>query len=311
MNRLMLILIFSLLAMLIFSLLASLSYAGGGPPLDYSDPVPPIAPIAFVEKSIINIPSKNDWAGWYAGGGIGPARTAFDHSGAVWGSLLFVDKSGSDTFATVNLRVGRNWQQNNFVYSVEGSFARLDNDVKFSQFKTTTIGPNETIGIGSQSRFKMGDAWNLMGRAGILIKPNILLYGTAGWASYRTQYNKKVTTVSTELFDNIPAVTTFNYELSSDTQRTVEPVFGLGLEYIIAPNKTVTIEYLRRNISEKYSDAQRYAVQEIYTEDGSVISETNSVSYDTATLSAASATLDYEAELDHIDSLSIGFNYHF
>ena len=98
------------------------------------------------------------WKAIYVGGHIGTAN---------------VEGSGSVSVGGV---VGRNWQENTFVYGVEGELAVLNND------ETNSVSGG-TLSVNSD--------WmaSIRVRAGYLMSPDTLLYATAGvaWANFDTE----------------------------------------------------------------------------------------------------------------------------
>jgi len=161
------------------------------PPQDFAPPIP-----------------MNDigpWSGFYlgatAGYGFGQGRADGDN-----GRVPF-DQSG----ALGTVFAGYNWQMGRAVLGVEA-------DIGTGNLKSSTSG---TFNVLNTELNSMG---SFRGRAGLLVTPALLLYGTAGigWASYDI------------------GLTGFPSETKTFTGLQV----GAGLEYMISRNMTLRTEYI-------------------------------------------------------------------
>ena len=145
------------------------------------------------------------WSGFYlgatAGYGFGQGRADGDN-----GRFAF-DQSG----ALGTVFAGYNWQLGRAVLGVEA-------DIGTGNLKSSTAG---TFGVLNTDLNAMG---SIRGRAGLLVTPALLLYGTAGigWASYDV------------------GLTGFPSETKTFSGLQV----GAGLEYMISRGLTLRTEYI-------------------------------------------------------------------
>ncbi|MBN9235198.1 MULTISPECIES: outer membrane protein [Phyllobacteriaceae] len=112
------------------------------------------------------------WAGAYAGVNLGygfSGRTRLEDQDTRINKNGFV----GGAFA------GYNWQQDNFVYGVEGD-----------------LGYNGTKGSSNDFKAKSGLEGSLRARLGYSVSPNILLYGTAGGAAEKLKVTDQLAGVS-------------------------------------------------------------------------------------------------------------------
>jgi outer membrane immunogenic protein len=147
---------------------------------------------------------SGSWTGLYVGAGIGGKWADTDWTTTCFGTACTTggfnffspDDSSPRTFSTSALRgsgyAGFNWQLQNWVLGVEG-------DVGFGNKSEVTPGiPGCTTDCGfftptpddidSASVKVLGDA-SIRGRAGFLLVPSVLVYGTAGAAFQRVSAN--------------------------------------------------------------------------------------------------------------------------
>jgi outer membrane immunogenic protein len=131
------------------------------------------------------------WQGLYAGANVG-----FGDGGAVGGA-----------------QIGYNWQSGRFVYGLEGDFS------------LTSIEEEACLG-GMCISASIDWFATVRGRAGYLVDPNILVYGTAG-----------VGIVSWSMDSNIPG-------LSLPDGTETDLIFGIGVEGRINDTMTAKLELL-------------------------------------------------------------------
>ena len=120
-------------------------------------------------------------------------------------------------------QVGYNWQSRQFVYGLEADASAAD------------IGISETFVVpGAVLSASASIDWlaTFRGRAGILVQPNLLVYGTAGLAVVHAQAHGSVTTFG---FGQISAS-------ASDTGTGL--VYGIGVESMWTERMSVRLEYL-------------------------------------------------------------------
>jgi outer membrane immunogenic protein len=109
-------------------------------------------------------------------------------------------------------QIGHNWQNGKIVYGIEGDFQLSNMEEDFNRF-------------GVNASFSIDWFATVRGRAGYLVDPNILLYGTAGFAI-----------VSFSFDSNIP-----NFR---DDGTETDLVVGVGIEGKINETMTGRLELL-------------------------------------------------------------------
>ena len=155
------------------------------------------------------------WQGLYAGAHLGWGWSG-DASGVVGGGQL-----------------GYNWQSQQFIFGVEGDISAAD------------IGVSETVVVpGAVLNASASIDWlaTLRGRAGVLVQPNLLLYGTAGLA-----------VVNAEAHGSVSAVGLGTISASaSDTETGF--VYGAGVESKLSERMSLRVEYLGFGNLDKVGD---------------------------------------------------------
>jgi outer membrane immunogenic protein len=123
-----------------------------------------------------------NWTGWYAGGNIGYSwgQGDADYSEPAFGGFgLPTSWSGSPNIDGVigGVQIGYNWQVNNtWVFGLEADFQGSAEKGSFSNFA-------DSEGLVTQAQdTKILWFGTLRGRAGVLLDPTLLLYGTGGLA---------------------------------------------------------------------------------------------------------------------------------
>jgi len=120
-------------------------------------------------------------------------------------------------------QVGYNWQSRQFVYGLEADISAAD------------IGISEAFVVpGAVLSASASIDWlaTFRGRLGVLVQPNLLVYGTAGLAVVHAQAHGSVTTFG---FGQISAS-------ASDTETGL--VYGIGVESMWTERMSVRLEYL-------------------------------------------------------------------
>ena len=130
-------------------------------------------------------------------------------------------------------QLGYNWQSQQFIFGVEGDISAAD------------IGVSETVVVpGAVLNASASIDWlaTLRGRAGVLVQPNLLLYGTAGLA-----------VVNAEAHGSVSAMGLGTISASaSDTETGF--VYGAGLESKLSERMSLRVEYLGFGNLDKVGD---------------------------------------------------------
>jgi outer membrane immunogenic protein len=144
-------------------------------------------------------------------------------------------------------QVGYNWQQNNFVFGLEGDF-QWSGEKTSNNGSLTTLGDDRfTIVQSSSSDWKLDWLATFRGRAGILIAPQWLLYGTGGLALGEAKYSNTTTasvTTTTLAGTPLPLLSRSVTVSSSEAKTRTGWTIGAGVETKIAKNWTAKLEYL-------------------------------------------------------------------
>jgi outer membrane immunogenic protein len=165
---------------------------------------------------------------------------------------------GSATAFTGGIFAGHNWQSGNFVYGLEGDFGA-------TPLSVSAGGSAETINSGlynssapeadpvvydEPSVFTMTTTASIdwlasaRVRAGVLVSPTMLIYGTAGVSATSL-------TVSNSYADNFTDTdrATGNVESSRSTALRTGLIIGAGAEWVVAPRLKLRAEYLHTEFS--------------------------------------------------------------
>jgi outer membrane immunogenic protein len=130
-------------------------------------------------------------------------------------------------------QLGYNWQSHQFVYGVEADISGAD------------IGVSETLVVpGAVLNASASIDWlaTFRGRVGVLVQPNLLLYGTAGLAIVNAEAHASVSSVG---------LGTISVS-ESDTETGL--VYGVGLEGKLTDNMSLRLEYLGFGNLDKVGD---------------------------------------------------------
>ena len=150
-------------------------------------------------------PAYFPWQGFYGGVNVGWGWSG-DASGAVGGG-----------------QIGYNWQSQRFVYGLEADISAAD------------IGISETFVVpGAVLNASATIDWlaTVRGRAGVLVQPNLLLYGTLGLAIVHAEARASV---------NAIGFTSLGIE---ESRTDTGLVYGLGVESKLNDRLSARLEYL-------------------------------------------------------------------
>ena len=163
------------------------------------------------------LPAVFSWSGLYVGLHIGGGQARF--KGTWFGDSGVTDFTHRAGGLLGGLQVGRNWQQNTFVYGWEA-------DVSFMNMQKTSSFSGAP-GSGDTLTTKLNVLSSLRGRLGVTITPATLLYLTGGlaYAHGKVEGNDAGTRISANL-DKLGGV------------------IGTGIEIAQVPNWTWRIESL-------------------------------------------------------------------
>jgi outer membrane immunogenic protein len=189
-----------------------------------------VALVAFTGTVALTVPAVADdyrwpgfdqpyhpslWQGFYGGATIGWGWSG-DANGVVGGGQL-----------------GYNWQSQQFVFGVEGDISAAD------------IGVSESVVVpGAVLNASASIDWlaTIRGRVGVLVQPNLLLYGTAGLSIVNAEAHGSVTAMG---LGTISAS-------ASDTESGF--VYGVGVESKLSERMSVRVEYLGFGNLDKVGD---------------------------------------------------------
>ena len=161
------------------------------------------------------------WEGFHVGGHIGGSDTDFGISQTNPASGLVTTDDDADGVAG-GIVYGNSWQFNNLVLGTDGAITFTDADTGLN---TAANGLSATAEIEWASETRA--------RAGILVNPNLLLYGTAGIAFATVE-------VSGTLIAN-----------GNDDERIFGAVYGGGIETTLGSRVFARVEYLHYDYDEE------------------------------------------------------------
>jgi outer membrane immunogenic protein len=179
------------------------------------------AAVLFIGSVVVTLPAVGD-------DGRRPAGLDQSYYPSIWQGLyggvhLGWGWSGDASGVVGGGQIGYNWQSNQFVYGIEGDISGAD------------IGISETIVVqGAVLNASASIDWiaTLRGRLGVLVQPNLLVYGTAGLAVVNAEAHASVTSFG---FGQISAS-------ESDTETGL--VYGVGIESKFTERMSGRLEYL-------------------------------------------------------------------
>jgi outer membrane immunogenic protein len=189
-----------------------------------------VALVVFAGAAALTVPAVADDYHW----------PGFDHpyrpslwQGLYGGVHLGWGWSGDASGVVGGGQLGYNWQSQQFIFGVEGDISAAD------------IGVSETVVVpGAVLNASASIDWlaTLRGRAGVLVQPNLLLYGTAG-----------LSVVNAEAHGSVSAVGLGTISASaSDTETGF--VYGAGVESKLSERMSLRVEYLGFGNLDKVGD---------------------------------------------------------
>ena len=197
-------------------------------------------PARTYTKAPVYVEPAFNWSGFYVGGNIGyswgrSANTA-ELSDFATGAPLFIATSRNDVNGVIGgAQFGYNWQMSNWVVGLEA-------DVQGSGEKGSTAfvcDACSTNGTNITAELTQNLNWfgTIRGRAGILVTPTILLYGTGGLAYGEIETGGSITGTN---INGAPVGVLFPGVSSTQVGWTA----GAGIEGRISGNWTLKLEYL-------------------------------------------------------------------
>jgi outer membrane immunogenic protein len=200
-------------------------------------------PMRTYTKAPVYVEPVYNWTGFYVGGNVGyswgrSSDTSTLTNGA--GTVLFTSTDKTNLNGVIGGgQIGYNWQMQSWVWGLEADIQ--GSGEKGSRDFTCGIGvctppsggflalviPGPAVPVGLTQKIE----WfgTVRGRAGVLVTPKVLLYGTGGLA-----YGEVKTS---EAIGAVPA-------LFSTTATNVGWTVGAGIEGAIGGNWTAKLEYL-------------------------------------------------------------------
>jgi outer membrane immunogenic protein len=216
-------------------------------------------------------PPVMSWTGWYAGVNGGYSWGDWDSS-----SLAAIFPGGTGARPDVKgwfggVQAGYNWQvSSQWVLGIEGDFDWSGERAR-DGYSATTSAPTvgfpagigacdvapictTTVTTTAANQWKLPWFATLRGRAGVLVEPTWLLYGTAGLAFAGTKFSDASTTTTT-ITNGVGTIVnpvtgaaggapTVVSSAFSETNNRVGVAVGGGVEKSISPNWSVKAEYL-------------------------------------------------------------------
>jgi opacity protein-like surface antigen len=190
-----------------------------------------VALTALIGAAAVTVPAVAD-------GGWGPAYVDQVYYPSIWqglyGGVHFGWGWSDDADGVVGGgQIGYNWQSQQFVFGIEADISGAD------------IGVSETLVVpGSVFGSSASIDWlaTIRGRAGILLQPNLLLYGTAGLSIVNLEAHSSIDTIG---------LGTISVR-ESDTETGF--AYGIGVEGKLTERTTARLEYLEFSQSDRIGD---------------------------------------------------------
>jgi outer membrane immunogenic protein len=192
-------------------------------------------------------PAVSSWTGLYVGGSVGARWTDTTWTTTCIGGFANCPLNGlsATRLATNNpvdfdstsfrggIFVGFNWQvAQHWILGIEGDWAWADNN-KTARGIPGTVLPVDFPNTLDRSEVKHSWDASVRARAGILLNPNVLLFGTAGISWLHV----KMTAVC------VPGPDSWGCVTDSNTTTRVGWTAGGGLEWMVAANWLIRGEY--------------------------------------------------------------------
>jgi outer membrane immunogenic protein len=217
-----------------------------------------LAIIPQVQAESVAAGGSASWTGLYVGAGIGRTWADTDWTTTCFGTPCTtggvnpasVDSSSPRTFSTEGFRksvyAGFNWQLDHWLIGVEGDLG-FGNKLRLTPgipgCTTDCIGFPPTPDDIDSSSIKMLRDGSIRGRAGFLVVPSVLVYGTAGVAYQRVEANLTCSFAGPWCFPPV-----FSDILSDTRSETLRGwTAGGGLEWMVHDGWLLRGEY-------RYSD---------------------------------------------------------
>jgi len=172
-----------------------------------------------------------------ADGGRGPVAYDRGYYPSIWrgvygGVHAGFGWSGDADGAVGGAQAGYNWQSQQYVYGIEADISLADIGASGSASACRRDIQGDLICVRAQAEGSVHWLATVRGRFGVLVQPNLLLYGTAGLAIVHAEGHGSVT---------IPGQDSIHVSVSeSDTGF----VYGVGIENKLNDTMSVRVEYL-------------------------------------------------------------------
>src|SRR5712675_1571395 len=143
-----------------------------------------LSPRTYTKAPMMVEPGFN-WSGFYVGGNVGYSWGSSGNSEAIsrlnTGLVLFNATSRNDVNGVIGGgQIGYNWQSSNWLFGLE---ADIQGSGERGSSSTVCVAcADDGTDITSTLKQKLDWFGTLRGRAGILVTPTVLLYGTGGLA---------------------------------------------------------------------------------------------------------------------------------
>src|SRR6266849_2879001 len=197
-------------------------------------------PARTYTKAPVMVDPGFNWSGFYVGGNVGYSwgRSGNSETLSDLGTraALFTNTSRNDVNGVIGGgQVGYNWQTSNWLFGLE---ADIQGSGERGSSSTVCVAcADDGTNITSTLKQKLDWFGTLRGRAGILVTPTVLLYGTGGLAYGDVKTGGSVTGNNVQ---GVPITVAFPGTSSIRTGWTA----GAGVEGQISGNWTAKLEYL-------------------------------------------------------------------
>jgi outer membrane immunogenic protein len=198
-----------------------------------------LSPRTYTKAPMMVDPGFN-WSGFYVGGNVGYSWGSSGNTEAIsrlnTGLVLFNATSRNDVNGVIGGgQIGYNWQSSNWLFGLEADFQ--GSGERGSSSIVCVACADDGTNITSTLKQKLDWFGTVRGRAGILVTPTVLLYGTGGLAYGDVKTGGSVTGNNGL---GVPITVAFPGTSSTRAGWTA----GAGVEGQISGNWTAKLEYL-------------------------------------------------------------------
>jgi outer membrane immunogenic protein len=216
--------------------------------------------------SAADLGAPSSWTGFYVGGDVGaawakssgawnPLDNNYQLNPDYWGIQQIAGGLSSTTGVLAGGHFGYNQQFSSVVLGIEGDWTWTNTKSTLSQpwVLVPSLGGTARPGDAATLSTKLDSLASIRARAGYLVTPNLLFYGTGGFAWADASYDSDAHNQGPSHLDNCGGGCPLHsapYDASASSSKWVGGwVVGGGLEYALSNNWSLRGEYLFYRLS--------------------------------------------------------------